>query len=59
MITKEVINAIDTQIANLQMNTEKVRADSFDYLEKYDCLIKSIAYQECRNIILMVIENSK
>lgn len=58
MTTKETLNAIDTKIATLVLNTEKVRKFSYDRQEITDCMVKEIAYQECRNIILKVMEES-
>lgn len=53
----ETLNAIDTEIANLQLNTEKFREQ--ECVNQHDVLMaysREIAYQECRNIILKVLE---
>lgn len=60
MTTKETLNAIDTQIATLALNTEQHRkSGNVKSDELYMCYSKEIAYQECRNIILKVMEEYK
>ena len=54
MATKEALNAIDTEIANLQLATNKVRLSSTNTGEIEACYSREIAYQECRNIILKI-----
>lgn len=52
MTNTELLNAIDSQIATLALNTERVRGTSLDKFEIVACISKEIAYQECRNIVL-------
>lgn len=58
MTTKETLNAIDSQIATLALNTEKVRKHDISAQSFSECISREIAYQECRNIILKVMEES-
>jgi len=54
MTTKETLNAIDTEIASMQLSTSKISKLTNDPEEKLMALSREIAYQECRNIILKV-----
>jgi len=55
MTNTELLNAIYSRIATLQFNTELVRGQSYNREEITTCIIKEIAYQECRNIVLSVL----
>jgi len=55
MTNTELLNAIDSRIANLQMSTAKVSKMTQDTEEYLMCLSREIAYQECRNIVLSVL----
>ena len=54
MTTKEALNAVDTEIASIQLSTSKISKLTNDPEEKLMALSREIAYQECRNIILKV-----
>jgi len=58
MTNKELANAIDSRIANMQLSTQKISKLTNDPEEILMCLSREIAYQECRNIILKVMEES-
>ena len=54
MTTNQTLNAIDTEIANLQLSTIKISKLTNDPEEKLMASSREITYQECREIILKV-----